>query len=102
MKSYWQAARPPPYNSSPLAAASPAAAAPTPAAAAGVPLQGNRTVEGGPKRSVRKTFGQTKTPAGSPPVLDQLPYTGLGLLLFVVLGLGLLASGLGTRARFGT
>ena len=59
-------------------------------------------MEGAPKRSPRKTFGQTKMPAGSPPVLAQLPYTGLGLALFVLLGLGLLASGFGTRARFGT
>jgi hypothetical protein len=30
--------------------------------------------------------------------LGQLPFTGLGLLLFVLLGLALLATGLTTRA----
>ena len=79
-----------------------AAAPRTPAATASVPSQGNRTAEGAPRRSLRKPFGQTKMPAGSPPVLDQLPYTGLGLLLFVLLGLGLMVSGLTTRTRLGT
>jgi hypothetical protein len=31
--------------------------------------------------------------------LGRLPFTGLGLLLFVVLGLALLATGLTTRTR---
>jgi hypothetical protein len=83
-------------------AASPGAATPAPAAPAGVPVQGNRTAEGAPRRSLLKALGQTKTPAGNPPVLSQLPYTGLGLLLFVLLGLGLVVSGAGTRARVGT
>jgi hypothetical protein len=34
-------------------------------------------------------------------VLGQLPFTGLGLLLVVLLGLALLAAGLKTRARVG-
>jgi len=42
------------------------------------------------------------TPAGSLPVLAQLPYTGLGLALFVLLGLGFVAAGLGARVRLGT
>ncbi len=44
--------------------------------------------------------GVTKTPNDGPRTLAQLPFTGLGLLMFVLLGLALLATGLTTpRAR---
>jgi hypothetical protein len=59
---------------------------------------GTRTSEGAP-RPTRNTFGATKTPTGGPQTLGQLPFTGLGLLLFVLLGLTFVATGLTTRAR---
>ena len=71
-------------------------AASTPAAATGLPSPGTRTTEGAPNRN---TFGVTKTATGGPQLLGQLPLTGLGLLLFVMLGLALLAAGRTTRAR---
>jgi hypothetical protein len=44
------------------------------------------------------TFG-TSGPLSKAPTVGRLPFTGLGLLLVAVLGLALLASGLGIRAR---
>jgi hypothetical protein len=56
--------------------------------------------EGAPLPSLpRNPFGVTKTPIGQPGVLGQLPFTGLGLVLFILLGLALLATGLTTRTR---
>ena len=66
--------------------------------AAVVPSPGKRTSEGAPRPN-RNTFGATKTPTGRTRTLGQLPYTGLGLLLFVLLGLVLVATGLTTRKR---
>jgi hypothetical protein len=63
-----------------------------------VPLPGTRTSEGAPRPN-RNTFGATKTPLGRVRTLAQLPYTGLGLALFVLLGLILVATGLTTRKR---
>jgi hypothetical protein len=40
----------------------------------------------------------TKTPTADR-TLGRLPFTGLGLVMFVLLGLALLATGLTTRAR---
>jgi hypothetical protein len=73
-------------------------AASSAASAAGLPSPGTRTSEGAPRRN-RNTLGATKTPTGGPKALAQLPFTGLGLLLFVLLGLGLVATGLVTRSR---
>jgi hypothetical protein len=79
------------------AASAPAGSASTPStSAAGQPSPGTRTSEGAPNRN---TFGATRTPTGEPRTIGQLPYTGLGLLLFVLLGLALLATGHTTRAR---
>jgi hypothetical protein len=63
-----------------------------------VPSPGTRTSEGAP-RPKRNTLGATKTPTGGLQALGQLPFTGLSLALFVVLGLILTATGLTTRAR---
>ena len=68
------------------------------ATAAGLPSSGTRTSEGAPRPN-RNTFGTTKTPLGRVRTLAQLPYTGLGLALFVLLGLILVATGLTTRKR---
>jgi hypothetical protein len=63
-----------------------------------VPSPGKRTSEGAPRPN-RNTFGATKTPSGGPRTLGQLPYTGLRLLLFVLVGLVLVATGLTTCKR---
>jgi len=68
------------------------------ATAAAVPSPGTRTSEGAPRPN-RNTFGATKTPLGRTRTLGQLPYTGLRLLPFVLLGLILVATGLTTRKR---
>ena len=73
-----------------------ASAASTPASAGAEPSPGTRTSEGAP-RPTRNTFGVTKTPNDGPRTLGQLPFTGLGLLMLVFLGLALLATGLTTR-----
>jgi hypothetical protein len=76
----------------------PAASASTPASATGQPSPGTRTSEGAPRRN-RNTFGVTKTPNDGPQTLGRLPFTGFGLLMFVLLGLALFATGLTTRTR---
>jgi hypothetical protein len=87
----------PSVGSTPVTTASAASA---PAAAAGEPSPGNRVTVGLPApTSPRNTFGVTRTPNGGPQRLGQLPFTGLGLALVVLLGLILLATGLTTRAR---
>jgi hypothetical protein len=71
----------------------------TPSTSVGAPSSpGTRTSEGAPRPN-RNTFGATKTPTGGPQTLGQLPFTGLGLLLFVLLGLALVVTGLETRAH---
>ena len=42
--------------------------------------------------------GAANVPSGAPRI-GQLPFTGLGLLLFAVLGMALLLAGSGIRAR---
>ena len=66
--------------------------------AAAVPSSGTRTSEGAPRPN-RNTVGATKTPLGRVRTLAQLPYTGLRLLPFVLLGLILVATGLTARKR---
>jgi hypothetical protein len=88
-----------PVNAGPSVVSGPTAtAASTPASAAGKASPGTRTTEGAPRPN-RNTLGVTKTPTAVLQTLGQLPFTGLGLLLVVVLGLALLATGLMTRAR---
>ena len=78
------------------AASMPTALASTPVSDIGEPAPGTRTSEGAPRPN-RNTFGVTKTPNDGPRTLAQLPFTGLGLLMFVLLGLALLATGLTAR-----
>jgi len=69
----------------------------SPAAIAGAPTP-NRATAQAPSGS-RRPFGAANVPSGAPRLLGQLPFTGLALLLFAVLGLALLAVGSSIRAR---
>jgi hypothetical protein len=69
----------------------------SPASVAGVPTP-NRATAAVPSAS-RRPFGAANVPSGTPRLLGQLPFTGLALLLFAVLGLALLAAGSSIRAR---
>jgi hypothetical protein len=51
-----------------------------------------------PSDLTRVPLGDARVPTGAPTV-GELPFTGLGLLLIAVLGLALLGTGLGLRAR---
>jgi hypothetical protein len=55
-------------------------------------------VQNQPSSPLRHTFGANRQRSNTP-VLGQLPFTGFGLLLSVVLGLILVATGVGIRAR---
>ena len=59
---------------------------------------GARTSEGAPRPN-RNTLGDTKQPTAGAQLLGRLPFTGQRLLMLVLLGLALLATGLATRRR---
>lgn len=84
-------------GSSAAGASTSAGSGSTPTSAVGQ-SPGTRTSEGAPRPN-RNTFGDTKQPTGGLRMLGRLPFTGQRLLLVVLLGLALLATGLATRRR---
>jgi len=85
------------------AAGTPAAGAGTTASPAGTTASTADTTTLGERETAAVPSDQNRVPLGvSTPdrsVLGGLPVTGLGLLLFVILGLALCATGLGIRGR---
>jgi hypothetical protein len=79
------------------AAGAPAAGSQTTAPSdGGTTAPGDRTTAEIPNDGPAAPLGGNKLDV---PVVGQLPFTGLGLLLFVILGLAFCATGLGIRGR---
>jgi hypothetical protein len=85
-------------GSTATAASTPAGSGSTPTSAVGESAPGTRTSEGAPRPN-RNTFGVTKPLVDGLQTLGRLPFTGLRLLMIVLLGLAVLATGLATRRR---